>query len=228
VEATSSSGRDRTTRRRHDYERHCREHLSDFRGFLTDLPDERWDEPSLCDGWRVRDVVAHLTIGRTMPVRRVVWKAARSGFRIGSMIDRESRAFADAHTTDALRATFAAETSRDPERGLARIEPRPAKLGDNVTHLYDIAVALGIETSLPADRLVAVLDALPKIGMWGSKQRARSVRLVADDLGWSHGDGPEVRGASSRLILALGGRAQVLDDLVGDGVDVLARGVAAA
>ncbi|MEO7421169.1 MAG: maleylpyruvate isomerase N-terminal domain-containing protein [Ornithinibacter sp.] len=32
---------------------------------LTDLSDADWDSLSLCEGWRVREVVAHLT----MPVR---------------------------------------------------------------------------------------------------------------------------------------------------------------
>ena len=32
---------------------------------LDGLPDAGWDTPSLCEGWRVREVVAHLT----MPVR---------------------------------------------------------------------------------------------------------------------------------------------------------------
>src|SRR5690606_7949013 len=30
-------------------------------GALTDLPAERWEEPSLCTGWSVHDVLAHLT-----------------------------------------------------------------------------------------------------------------------------------------------------------------------
>src|SRR5690349_21972608 len=32
---------------------------------LDGLPPARWETPSLCEGWRVREVVAHLT----MPVR---------------------------------------------------------------------------------------------------------------------------------------------------------------
>ena len=32
---------------------------------LEGLPDDGWDGPSLCEGWRVREVIAHLT----MPAR---------------------------------------------------------------------------------------------------------------------------------------------------------------
>jgi uncharacterized protein (TIGR03083 family) len=29
---------------------------------LAGLPAPRWDEPTLCAGWRVREVVAHITM----------------------------------------------------------------------------------------------------------------------------------------------------------------------
>ena len=204
-----------------DYERPCREHLADFREFLTALPVERWDESTLCGGWTVRNVVAHLTAGRTIPVAKVLAKVAAGGFRIDAVVDKVSRKFAAEHTPAEIRATFAEETSRPKERGLAGIEPPNAKLADNVTHLYDICVPLGIDAGLPAERLVAVLEALPRVGMWKSKQRAKGLRIVADGLDWSYGEGPEVQGSADSLILAFGGRTQVLDDLEGEGVAVL-------
>ena len=36
------------------------------------LPDSAWDAPSLCDAWRVREVVAHLTLAHTGPGRAAV------------------------------------------------------------------------------------------------------------------------------------------------------------
>ncbi len=32
---------------------------------LDEAPESAWDTPSLCEGWRVREVVAHMT----MPAR---------------------------------------------------------------------------------------------------------------------------------------------------------------
>ncbi|MEO9221983.1 MAG: maleylpyruvate isomerase N-terminal domain-containing protein, partial [Mycobacteriaceae bacterium] len=29
---------------------------------LADIPEPKWSAPSLCDGWSVRNVVAHLTM----------------------------------------------------------------------------------------------------------------------------------------------------------------------
>lgn len=204
-----------------EYVRHCQEHLADFRSFLEALPDDRWDEPSLCEGWRVRDVVGHLTIGRTIPVTRVLMKVAAGGFNVDKVVDRASRDFGGSHSPSEMRTIFNAETSRPKERGLAGVEPPKAKLGDNVTHMLDITVPLGLPVDLPEARLVATLEALTEVGMWKSKQRTKGLRLVAEDVAWSHGDGPEVRGTAAALILTLGGRAQMLDELTGDGVEIL-------
>src|SRR4051794_41658976 len=35
---------------------------SSLADLLDDLGEEEWVHPSLCDGWRVRDVAAHLTL----------------------------------------------------------------------------------------------------------------------------------------------------------------------
>ncbi len=41
--------------------------LTDLHGLLRELPDEEWDSPSACEGFRVRDVVAHLVLSREAP-----------------------------------------------------------------------------------------------------------------------------------------------------------------
>ena len=72
------------------------------------------------------------------------------------------------------------------------------------------------------------LDVAPGVsGFVGAKKRGSSLRLVATDLDWSHGAGPEVRGKGEALLLALTGRPVVLDELSGDGVAVLRSRVAA-
>lgn len=52
-------------------------------------------------------------------------------------------------------------------------------------------------------------------GAW----RARGLRLVATDLDWSHGTGPEVRGTGEVLLLLLimAGRQDALAELDGPG-----------
>jgi hypothetical protein len=76
---------------------------------------------------------------------------------------------------------------------------------------------------IPSERLRTALDFAryaPTIrGAW----RARGVRLVTDDLAWSHGRGPEVRGSGEALLMMMGGRRAALDDLSGPGQPKLAQ-----
>jgi hypothetical protein len=81
---------------------------------------------------------------------------------------------------------------------------------------------------MPEDRLLAALDVAPRLnGFVGSKKRAAGLHLVATDVDWSHGDGPEVRGPGEAILLALTGRTVVLDELTGEGVATLRSRMAA-
>ncbi len=94
---------------------------------------------------------------------------------------------------------------------------------DNMIHQQDIRRPLGMPRRIPSERLRTALDFAryaPTIrGAW----RARGVRLVADDLAWSHGRGPEVRGSGEALLMMMGGRRAALDDLSGPGQPKLAQ-----
>jgi hypothetical protein len=81
---------------------------------------------------------------------------------------------------------------------------------------------------MPEERLVAALDIIPGLGGFvASKKRVAGLRLVATDVGWSHGDGPEVRGTGEAVLLAASGRPATLDELEGDGVRTLHERIAA-
>jgi hypothetical protein len=57
--------------------------------------------------------------------------------------------------------------------------------------------------------------------------RVRDVRLVATDVDWTFGRGPEVRGTAEALLMAVAGRRTVADELTGPGRERLARRLAA-
>jgi uncharacterized protein (TIGR03083 family) len=90
-------------------------------------------------------------------------------------------------------------------------------LTDGMIHQQDIRRSVGIPRTIDQERLRTALDFArfaPTIrGAW----RARGVRLVATDLDWSHGSGPEVRGSGEALLMAMAGRRAALDDLDGPG-----------
>lgn len=202
------------------------ENFADVRATLAELPDERWDEPVLCEGWRVRDLVGHLIAGTTIPVPRVVAKVAATGFRVDEFSRRESIKVGN-RPIATLRQQFNEESSADRPGGIARLLPTETLLVDWVTHYLDILVPLDIDAELPDERLAAALDILPTVNTFKSKKRAKGLRLVATDIDWSSGAGPEVHAPAAVLILSLGGRPQLASELEGDGADVL-RGRLAA
>jgi hypothetical protein len=58
----------------------------------------------------------------------------------------------------------------------------------------------------------------------GNFRRAgHRLRLVATDIDWSHGDGPEVTGPGEALLMAIARRPAALADLRGAGVSILAE-----
>jgi uncharacterized protein (TIGR03083 family) len=95
-------------------------------------------------------------------------------------------------------------------------------LTDNMIHQQDIRRPLGLARTIPVERLCAALDFVrysPTIrGAW----RVRGARLIATDLDWSHGKGPEVRGPGEALLMVMAGRPDVLRDLDGPGTGTLA------
>jgi uncharacterized protein (TIGR03083 family) len=170
---------------------------------LAGLSEEQWATPSLCAGWDVHDVVAHLVDSakttRLGFARRLI--AARFDFDLDSErgIERERRS-RPSETLAALGAV--AELSRTPPANLA------TRLVEAVVHGEDIRRPLGLRSSYPT---TAVLQALEyqlrtRVSMGGGKERGQGVRLVADDTGMSWGDGPEVRGSALDLLLAVSGR----------------------
>ncbi len=75
---------------------------------------------------------------------------------------------------------------------------------------------------MPAETLVAVADNYVRTNLLlGAKRRIAGLRLRATDVDWTHGDGPEVSGPLTSMILAMSGRTPALADLGGEGLQVL-------
>jgi uncharacterized protein (TIGR03083 family) len=46
-----------------DYDAMRLAEMASISEYLHELDDEQWDEASLCEGWRVRDVISHMCVG---------------------------------------------------------------------------------------------------------------------------------------------------------------------
>jgi uncharacterized protein (TIGR03083 family) len=170
---------------------------------LESLPPSAWEQPSLCTGWTVRDVGAHLTFAQAR-IRDVVGPALRTGFRYDAMIR-----YAATHsplTHKQIVATlrgFVGSRRRAPF--VSEIEP----MLDVLVHSQDICVPLGIDHPLPVDATVVAVDralSLPRPFRWSPPP---GVRLVATDVDWACGTGTVVEAPIRSHLLTITGRQAV-------------------
>jgi hypothetical protein len=92
-------------------------------------------------------------------------------------------------------------------------------MGDVVVHSADAFRPLGQDVEVPPMVSASVLDAYwlkARIVVHAAPHRGR--RLVATDLDWSKGSGPEVKGRAIDLLLLVANRRQVLPRLEGPGI----------
>jgi uncharacterized protein (TIGR03083 family) len=184
---------------------------------LEPLTDAQWSTPSLCAGWTVRDVLAHMTTTAKMTPGRFFGRLAGTGFRFNAMNAKGVREEQGATPADAL-AGFKAQL----DRTTAPPGPLDAMVAEIVIHSQDIRRPLGIAHAYQPDALTLVGDFVIKGNLLlGGKRRATGLTLTATDVDWSRGTGPEVQGPLASIILALTGRRAGLSDLTGDGLATL-------
>ncbi|WP_063064775.1 maleylpyruvate isomerase family mycothiol-dependent enzyme [Nocardia violaceofusca] len=180
---------------------------------LRDLSEDEWEAPSLCAGWRVRDVVGHLLYDE---MSLLGYARFALGYRLNTdrvnngLVDR-ARDLTTAQLIERFENSGQRITGTWPSLGLA----------DILVHQQDIRRPLGRPRTIPADRLVAVLRHPDPFA--GPRRYTRGLRFVATDVEWSAGTGPEVRGPGEALALAAVGRPAALEDLTGEGMETLRR-----
>lgn len=188
---------------------------------LEKLEGAEWETPSLCHGWVVHDVLAHLVdsarTNRRSFVRGMI--SARFDFDKDNEAGVHRARRADpAGTLAAMRASI--ELTRTPPAAIA------TRLVEAFVHGEDIRQPLGISASYPVDGVVAALDYQlgTSVSMGGGKQRGRKVRLKASDADYARGRGPEVCGPAIDLLLAVSGRPVKAGALRGAGLPLLLAG----
>lgn len=180
-------------------------HIDEQRTRLADMIDgvepDRWQTPSLCEGWTVRDVAAHLThshLGKATMIR----EAVRSGFRFDAMVYRV--AVQDKQTPhDIAEALRRMRGSRRRPPGTVECDP----LMDALVHGQDITVPLGIDWPMPTDAAVVCARRL-----WGMRfplnpRRCwRDTEFVATDADFRVGSGRRVEAPIRDVLMTLVGR----------------------
>jgi uncharacterized protein (TIGR03083 family) len=187
---------------------------------LAALGDEEWRQPSLCAGWTVREVAAHLTLQQLGPGavlgQMLQWRGSIDR-TVAHVARVRAAALSNEQLTAAIRATIG---SRRHVFGGTYLEI----LCDILVHSQDIAIPLGRRLDMPADAAAVSADRVLSM-RWPpplpSIKKMAGLRLTATDTSWSTGDGPLVEGPMGALLLVCCGRVAALPRLSGDGVATL-------
>lgn len=184
---------------------------------LETLSEEQWQTASLCAGWSVRDVLAHLTATAKISTGSFLPKLVKSGFSFNRMQAKDIAVERGSSGADALARFKAVGTSTKHPPG-----PADTWLGELMVHGEDIRRPLGMSHTYPTDMATAVAQFYTGSNLLiGAKKRIAGVALRATDVSWSHGSGPEVAGPINAIVSAMTGRKAALADLSGEGVAIL-------
>ncbi len=184
---------------------------------LADLAAEQWGSASLCAGWSVEDVVAHLTAGAS--VGRLRWLASVTAARMDFDLHNQRRLHdhrgaTPAETLNRFRAVITSTTAASGHT--------PAWLGEVIVHAQDVRRPLGIAHDPPVAAVTQVARFYASRDFTvPSRTAITDLRLEATDGPFAHGAGPLVTGTTLALTMAMAGRAVWCDELTGPGTATL-------
>jgi uncharacterized protein (TIGR03083 family) len=186
--------------------------------FFDGLDDDQLQTQSLCPAWTVREVLGHLVASMTGSLGGLLLDVVRTG---GSL-NRANASMARRTARRPVAELTAVLRERADEHGAAPGVGPQGQLADGCLHLRDCARPLELADDASLDDWRTLLAWLPG-GVPGlvPKRRMDGLALRATDQDWSWGSGAELTGPSEALAMAVAGRSVALDDLAGDGVDVL-------
>jgi len=190
---------------------------ADLAAFLETLTPQEWHAQSLCDGWTVKDVVAHMVSYEELTPFGLMKRFAKGRF---------------VHANDVGVKEFSPMSSQELMEFLSRHRhPQGLTAGfggmiafvDGTIHHQDIRRVLGHPRTLPIERLERILPLVPGNPRLRAGRRIKGLRLTATDVTWQHGSGPEVSGTGEALLMAMAGRRQAVDELTGPGQPTIAE-----
>ena len=172
-------------------------------GLLSAATDAQWDTWSLCAGWRVREVVAHMTMAARYSEPEFMAELRRCGFdftRLSNEVAARDAKLPTSQLAGCLRS-----------EAMARWTPPGGGYHGALNHvvIHGLDVTVPLELPRPPDETMRVtLDDLTRGG--GHEHFGISIdgrHLQASDLDWSYGSGGALRGPAAELALVLCGRA---------------------
>ena|ERR1700730_1296760 len=186
---------------------------------LLDVLDETaLATPSLCAGWDVKTVAAHVA----SVFADSFWTFQRAALRHGGFhraIDELARRRARMPTPEIARTL----RQRADHRLNPPVTGPLSGLSDVLVHGGDIQIPLGVPFRADDEQVGWALDFLtgPRPFGFVPRGRLRGIALHSTDVGRSWGTGAEIRGPAALLMMAVAGRVDTLGMLDGPGVALL-------
>ncbi|WP_273732724.1 maleylpyruvate isomerase family mycothiol-dependent enzyme [Mycolicibacterium septicum] len=193
----------------------ARDERADLAEFLATLSPEQWQTESLCRGWTVKDVVAHVVSYEELNLAGLLKRFAK-----GRVVHANEVGVAEYSTLSTDELLEFLNRHLRPQ-GLTAGFGGMIGLVDGTVHHQDIRRALGRARTIPGQRLRRILPLVPGNPRLGAGRRIKGLRLRANDIEWEHGSGPEVTGTGEALLLAMTGRRQAAEELTGAGAVTL-------
>jgi uncharacterized protein (TIGR03083 family) len=176
--------------------------LDGLADLLATAPDDTWDAPSLCDGWQVRHLIAHVTMPARMTLQEFGAEVAAAGGDFAVLSDKVAARDAFLPTTDQLEALRSEllQNWQPPGGGAAGARSHA------VIHSLDVTIALDRPPVAPAEALGVVLDQLIEANGTVFGIDLAGVQLESTDTEWSWGTGTAVHASTDLLVALLCGR----------------------
>ncbi|ANZ41772.1 hypothetical protein BBK82_43375 [Lentzea guizhouensis] len=170
---------------------------------LSNLTQQQWEAPSLCAGWRVKEVIAHTTLPYRSSTGRILREMLKARGNFNRASDRMARKDAEQLSTHDLLDSLKANIHHPwtPPGG----GPVGA-LSHDVIHGLDVTVALNLDRKVPLERLRLVFDAMRPGHLKYFGVDLEGKRLEATDMDWTLGEGTPIRDEAQNLLLLVCGR----------------------
>ena len=190
---------------------------ADLRRLFTELTSDQLERDSLCAGWTVRDVAAHLLAWDDLLLYRTSREHLRVMLRFAALyvrslasMDRLNRRL-DERVRGLGWETVVQRFGADDDPALKWLfdgTNANAHLAEYVIHHQDIRRVLDLARTIPADRLRSALDGITNLPSvrWAVWRKLRRHRWMATDIDWARGRGPVVAESGEAILMALAGR----------------------
>ena len=199
----------------HDAARASRLELADY---LQRVHLDDWNRPSLCEGWTVVDVVAHLSMSTTLTGRDFLFGMVKNLGNFERWNARTAQLQAQRHPPQELVAILRSQAdSRAHMPGSSTLD----QLVDLLVHGQDISRAIGSPLNVATLPCLAALNHACASRFYGAKKRFSNINLFATDTPWQSGMGSILQGPVLSLLLLATGRKAALDDVEGPGLDIV-------